>query len=243
MLCVTERHVASEFSEVRRRPALHDDVHEEPRLLLAVSGPDLAVHRECEKVRARQLRIAWILARPFSQCVGCAIDVADEPRVGRARTGADRVVTQDIVDAEKAQLARSKILVGWGLRTRRPRRRGDTADRCGRSEGPGERRGHHQREKDSLCVQSQKSVPNSKGGNTLTLARLGAGDKQTRLNIGLPETWESTDLVVRTVFKTAEAFARGLLGSIPRLSRHFALNARYIKVWWRARFSGALTSH
>gem|GEM_PF-6190844 len=26
--------------------------------------------------------------------------------------------------------------------------------------------------------------------------------------------------MVRTVFKTAEAFARGLLGSIPRLSRH-----------------------
>lgn len=28
------------------------------------------------------------------------------------------------------------------------------------------------------------------------------------------------DLVVCTVFKTAEAFARGLVGSIPTLSRH-----------------------
>ena len=46
-----------------------------------------------------------------------------------------------------------------------------------------------------------------------------------------PASWESTGLVSRTVFKTAEAFARGLVGSIPTLSRHFALNARYIKVF------------
>ena len=40
---------------------------------------------------------------------------------------------------------------------------------------------------------------------------------------GFPRLWESTDLVVRSVFKTAEAFARGLVGSIPTLSRHGAI--------------------
>jgi hypothetical protein len=41
--------------------------------------------------------------------------------------------------------------------------------------------------------------------------------------IGMPEVtvgaWESTGLVARSVFKTAEVFARGLVGSIPTLSR------------------------
>ena len=46
---------------------------------------------------------------------------------------------------------------------------------------------------------------------------------------GLRRTWESTDLVVRSVFKTVEAFARGLVGSIPTLSRQGAIEARPIR--------------
>jgi len=34
------------------------------------------------------------------------------------------------------------------------------------------------------------------------------------------DAWERTGLVARAVFKTVEAFARGLVGSIPTRSRH-----------------------
>ena len=46
----------------------------------------------------------------------------------------------------------------------------------------------------------------------------------------LCQPWESTDLVVRTVFKTAEAVARRLVGSIPTLSRHYTTNATIEKL-------------
>ena len=39
--------------------------------------------------------------------------------------------------------------------------------------------------------------------------------------------WEGMDLVVRTVFKTAEAGAIRLVGSIPTLSRHERKNADF----------------
>jgi hypothetical protein len=38
--------------------------------------------------------------------------------------------------------------------------------------------------------------------------------------------WERTGLVAGTVFKTVEAFARGLVGSIPTRSRHHRFHER-----------------
>ena len=60
--------------------------------------------------------------------------------------------------------------------------------------------------------------------------RVGAG--------GLPgaterrlRSWESTGLVARTVFKTAEAGASRLVGSIPTLSRQFSNGSRFTVVF------------
>ncbi len=50
------------------------------------------------------------------------------------------------------------------------------------------------------------------------------GERCRRANS--PQPWESTGLVARSVFKTAEAFARGLVGSIPTLSRQFLQQPR-----------------
>ena len=48
----------------------------------------------------------------------------------------------------------------------------------------------------------------------------------------VPITWERTNLVVRTVFKIAEAVARRLVGSIPTRSRQVKTLA-YLCVFWR----------
>ena len=52
------------------------------------------------------------------------------------------------------------------------------------------------------------------------------GPLQIRMKSGIAPLRESTGLVSRTVFKTAEAFARGLVGSIPTLSRHKCIPTR-----------------
>jgi hypothetical protein len=49
--------------------------------------------------------------------------------------------------------------------------------------------------------------------------------------------------VARTVFKTAEAFARGLVGSIPTLSRQLGINVNLTRVFEYRRVPKSLMRH
>jgi hypothetical protein len=48
-------------------------------------------------------------------------------------------------------------------------------------------------------------------------------------NKAIPEAWERTGLVARTVFKIAEVVARRLVGSIPTRSRHLLDSALFLR--------------
>ncbi len=69
-----------------------------------------------------------------------------------------------------------------------------------------------ERERMHRCDGSASRAEASNEGRSI--ARRSARSPHTR--------WESTGLVARSVFKTAEAFARGLVGSIPTHSRRMA---------------------
>ena len=69
-------------------------------------------------------------------------------------------------------------------------------------------------------------------------AAANANERNCRQKKRRDAAWESTGLVSRTVFKTAEAAAMRLVGSIPTLSRHSVFEAHSI-----VRAIGRLCAH
>jgi hypothetical protein len=99
------------FTEEARRPLADDDVGVIPSFLLAVGRPYLAIELKGQEVRPRELRIVGILSRPRGQRFVRETDVTDQPRIGRVRARADRIVVKRIVDAQIAHLHPAEVLV------------------------------------------------------------------------------------------------------------------------------------
>ena len=72
-----------------------------------------------------------------------------------------------------------------------------------------------------IDVYSHSSRPTGEAalGGTLRPGRASEVSKKSLQNKNVAQSWERTDLVVRTVFKIAEVVARRLVGSIPTRSR------------------------